>query len=371
MMPSRFPCLLVGSSVAAVALVLLSRLRSEPSPRTIRSPRTTLLPSLSKAEQEALAYPPDVFPGARDVSSAYGTIRVYEWGPEEGRKVLLIHGISTPCISLGGIANQLVDRGCRVMLLDLWGRGYSDGIDLPLDSRLYTTELLLALASSPLSWTGAGNGFTLIGYSLGGGISADFATYFPDLVTSLVLLAPAGLIRPSHFGWQSKLMYSGWIPASLLERIVRRRLQAPAVPSTAQKSTQVENAVNEEVRGARDVDFESAPLSKARPGATVGAAVQWQLESHEGFVRAFISSLQHASITGKQEVWRMLGLRSDRVMIIAGSTDSVIVPAELEVDATAAVGSEHVDFKVIEGGHEFPITRALEVVDEIERHWTI
>lgn len=48
--------------------------------------------------------------------SQYGSIRVYEFGPEDGEKVLLVHGISTPCITLALIAHGLVKRGCRVML---------------------------------------------------------------------------------------------------------------------------------------------------------------------------------------------------------------------------------------------------------------
>lgn len=65
----------------------------------VESPRKSLprLPS----EIAKLPYPPDVLPGARDVDSPYGSMRVYEWGPEDGRKVLLIHGISTPSIALG------------------------------------------------------------------------------------------------------------------------------------------------------------------------------------------------------------------------------------------------------------------------------
>lgn len=43
-------------------------------------------------------------------------MRVYEWGPEDGHKVLLVHGITTPCIALGAVAHGLVDNGCRVML---------------------------------------------------------------------------------------------------------------------------------------------------------------------------------------------------------------------------------------------------------------
>jgi len=70
------------------------------------------------------------------------------------------------------------------MLFDLWGRGYSDSVDLPHDSRLYTTEILLAITSSPIAWTP--EGFSLIGYSLGGGICADFTAAFPEMVKSLV-----------------------------------------------------------------------------------------------------------------------------------------------------------------------------------------
>jgi hypothetical protein len=80
------------------------------------SPLKSLLPKLSAAERHSLPYPPDLFPGARDVQTPFGSVRVYEWGPESGRKVLLVHGISTPCLSLGSLAEKLVANGCRVML---------------------------------------------------------------------------------------------------------------------------------------------------------------------------------------------------------------------------------------------------------------
>ena len=67
----------------------------------IQSPRETLLPYLSSSEIAKLPYPPDALPGARDIPSPHGSLRVYEWGPENGRRVLMIHGISTPSIALG------------------------------------------------------------------------------------------------------------------------------------------------------------------------------------------------------------------------------------------------------------------------------
>lgn len=87
------------------------------------SPLTTQIPHLTPAQAAALPYPPGsstaaALPGGRDVPTAYGSIRVYEWGPEDpaADKVLLVHGISTPCIALGDLAWELVGRGCRVML---------------------------------------------------------------------------------------------------------------------------------------------------------------------------------------------------------------------------------------------------------------
>lgn len=82
----------------------------------IPSPRATLIPFISAAEADALPYPPDALPGARDVDTLYGTMRGYEWGPTAGEKVLFVHGDATPCLVFSKIAQELVDAGYRVML---------------------------------------------------------------------------------------------------------------------------------------------------------------------------------------------------------------------------------------------------------------
>jgi hypothetical protein len=117
------PFLAVTGASIALGLVLGSLLWSEkPSHvKVIPSPLKKVTTSLSDEEKKSLPLPPDVFPGARDVLTPYGSIRVYEWGPEDGPKILLVHGISTPCLALGGLAHALVDRGYRVMLFDLYG----------------------------------------------------------------------------------------------------------------------------------------------------------------------------------------------------------------------------------------------------------
>lgn len=118
------PIVLVSVMTAVMSSLLLRRrpLRSnKPADlrRHIPSPRNTLLPSLSQAQADTLPYPPNHFPDPRDVETHYGSMRVYEWGPEHGAKVLLIHGDTTPGPMLGPVACELVNKGCRVMIIGL------------------------------------------------------------------------------------------------------------------------------------------------------------------------------------------------------------------------------------------------------------
>ncbi|KAL4885904.1 Alpha/Beta hydrolase protein [Aspergillus karnatakaensis] len=330
--------------------------------------------------------PPDVLPGARDVLTPYGSIRVYEWGPETGPKVLLVHGITTPCVSLGGLAHALVDQGCRVMLFDLFGRGYSDcPSDLPQDDRLFSSQIFLALSSSPLSWTGSGSGkFYLVGYSLGGGIAASFASFFPQLLSGLVLLAPAGLIRDSHISFRTRLLYSGGLPMGVLRYLSGRRLRAGPLssPKPEDKKIHTKDALTEELPSQKAA--ETQILSRSYPGVTVPAAVQWQVNNHSGFVHAFVSSMRYGPILSQRqrESWVRLGqhlskpnglgagdqpadgLTSDRVLVMCGQADSIIIENELREDVKATLG-EDVSFKSFPAGHEFPSTKYDEVAQII------
>lgn len=276
------PWALLGAEVALFAGLRLYRIRTglDQDIGTAPSPLETLVPKLSEAEVAELPYPPDAYPGARDVTSPYGSLRVYEWGPEDGRKVVLVHGISNPCVALGAIAHGLADKGCRVMLFDLPGKGYSSTpTPTPHSARLYTTCILLALTSSPVRWTGNGSSFSLIGYSLGGGIVANFTSYFPSLVSSLVLLAPAGLVREDRLTFTNKFLYNtGLVSEKTLENVVRRRLQRgdpPVKPKEVSSEAPVTQELPKEKLGA----VPQAPvLSRARPGITVANII---VSSHD------------------------------------------------------------------------------------------
>lgn len=373
---------------------LIHNLVSPPAQRAnriIRAPRESLQ-LLSAQDLEQLPYPPNALPGGRDVDTPYGNIRVYEWGPSDGRKVLFVHGISTPCIAFAGIAQRLVEeQGCRVMLFDLFGRGYSDTPDptqMRQDARLFTSQMLLVLASSPLAWTGPEK-FTLIGYSLGGCISVAFTSYFPHLVESLVLVAPAGLIRPYHISGTSKLLYGGLLPDAVVNYLIYRRLRAGGSPEPSTNRDQDKTSLTAVGTGQSETPGHPAhaadslaPMFPNRPRISPAGAVGWQLEAHPGFCAAFISSIRYAPTAQQHESWRLIGRRQaasvkgegqglmeGKVLILLGEQDRVIISNEVEVDATEALGTENVEVVRLEGAHDVPITNARGCVDAISKFW--
>ncbi|KAI9774125.1 MAG: hypothetical protein M1840_005218 [Geoglossum simile] len=372
------------SVVAGLAITFKARQKSTLNTSTIPSPRTTLLPRLSPSEIAALPYRPDMLPGGRWVDSPYGIIKVYEWGSEHGKKVLLLHGISNPSPVLGGLASGLVGRGCRVMLIDLWGRGYSDSpADLVHDTRLYTTEILLAITSSNLSWTGAASGgFSIIGYSLGGGIAASFTSYFPRLVSSLVLLAPCGLLKPEKVTYSTR-----FFPESVLQYFAGRQLRNYKV------SAVVPGDLDDQRDGTGDagVAVSDVPgISTSAPNVSIPDVVAWQLEHHQAFLHSFMSCVRHAPTTNQHSDWRRLGnrltaqnaasaadpeiqrdgLEGGKVLVIVGQTDPIITEEDLRPDAIEALGGpQNVDFRIARGGHEFPINNPKSTVSSIAEFW--
>jgi pimeloyl-ACP methyl ester carboxylesterase len=107
-------------------------------------------------------------------------------GPEDGRRVLALHGWLDNAGSFDLLAPLLPEH--RVVALDLPGHGRSEHrgpgasyhfIDWPLD---------VGAAAAALGW----QRFSLIGHSLGAGIAALLASVWPDRIERLVLLDGLG-----------------------------------------------------------------------------------------------------------------------------------------------------------------------------------
>lgn len=319
----------------------------------------------------------------------------------------MIHGITTTCQTLGNIAKTLVkDFKCRVMLYDLYGRGFSDNREgTKHDAELYVSQARLVLESSTLqtSWTAKDARLRIIGYSLGGGIAIHLAAALGPAVESLVLLAPAGMIRPETFGLASRIVFgSGLVPGKLVTTLLRRRLQRPisagvkqptgspgTPPSTASPSPTSGSstpAVDPVTGGAAALlesvgaaDLADAAMSETTP-ATVPLQqvahryVRWMMDNHPGFLPAVKSCFECAPLKGQQAAFKWLSKPgAPRTAFILGETDGLVVAKQYKDDVLPLVlgGRESgaVFWRVLEGDHNFPMTNEKATMEAIEQFW--
>ncbi|KAF2160426.1 hypothetical protein M409DRAFT_70393 [Zasmidium cellare ATCC 36951] len=370
---------LTAPIVGCLAARLLTKLISAASytgvphrPKIYHAPTQDLLTS----REDDIPYPPDALPGGRDVSTPFGKTRVYEWGAESGRKILFVHGISTPCVVFARLAERLVDRGHRVMLFDLFGRGYSDAPDPSVyrqDIGLFSAQIFAVLSSSKVNWM---EGFTMAGYSLGGGISADFCSYYPDLVESLVLICPGGVTRPFKISAVSKLMYNDLFPDWVVNWWMGRTLKA---------ASEVKHAVAEEISDDHRAHAENSsfPIFENGSKASAATVVAWQVTAHPGFVPSFVSSVKYAPIHDGHHRWRIIGERCDekrkisqtrglkegKMLLLLGQQDVVISSTETAEDAASVLGEGNVCTRILQGGHDLPTVNSDECVQVMTDFW--
>jgi len=111
----------------------------------------------------------------------------YELGGDpNGSSVVLVHGFSGPYFIFDTTFEFLTNAGFRVLRYDLLGRGFSDRPRAEYDIRLFVRQLKELIDTL---------GFTqinLVGLSMGGAISAAFASQYPHYVIRHVLIDPAG-----------------------------------------------------------------------------------------------------------------------------------------------------------------------------------
>lgn len=113
----------------------------------------------------------------------------YQWhGDPNGKVMVCVHGLTTPSYVWDQMMPGLLSAGYRVLTYDLYGRGFSDR---PAGAQ--TRAFFIRQLRDLLDALDVKDGFTLIGYSMGGSIVSAFASAEPGRTNHLVLLAPAGM----------------------------------------------------------------------------------------------------------------------------------------------------------------------------------
>jgi pimeloyl-ACP methyl ester carboxylesterase len=251
----------------------------------------------------------------------------YDWiGPLRGPIAVCVHGLTTPSFVWRGLGRGLAALGFRVLIYDLYGRGYSDRpMRRRQDHGFFVRQLEELLADQQVD-----EDFTLLGYSMGGAIATAFAARHPGRIRRLVLIAAAGVATPKsslmRFVTRTPVL-GDWVMLAAYPAMHRRGAEAErGLPSS------VENIVD---RQQRELGF-------------------------RGFVPAVLSSLR-GTLSGTMEPeHRRLRAAHVPVLAIWGRDDGVI---PISAVGRLADWNREARQEVIDGaGHGLPYTHTDDVL---------
>ena len=202
-------------------------------------------------------------------------------------------GFGPPSNTFEKLAPVLVQAGYRVLVYDLFGRGFSDAPPALYDEKLHTMQLYLLLKH--VGWTAC----SILGFSMGGGIAACFAQQYPHMVDRLILVAPAGVIDKKDLPWfarMTSLPYIGYVFSGLLNKL-----------------TSI-HAVHQAIVGSLPHDSEYV----------FARSVIDQVRAHKGFTRALTSSMHYFPFDRLHHVYDAIGKQTFPVMTIWTSQDEAV-----------------------------------------------
>ncbi|TNF63200.1 MAG: alpha/beta hydrolase [Rhodobacteraceae bacterium] len=219
----------------------------------------------------------------------------YRWlGPVRGPVAVCVHGLTTPSFVWEGLAEGLARLGFRVLVYDLYGRGYSDRPVGVQDRAFFLRQLDDLLADQ-----GLGDDLTVIGYSMGGAIVTAWAADNPGRVREVVLIAPAGLHAIRLSAQRRAMMWPGigdWMMRAFYPRMHR-------------SGTEAERALPTSVPGI--VDLQQAELTR------------------RGFVPAVLASFRGILSESREADHRAIAAAHVPVLGVFGERDALIPQAAM------------------------------------------
>jgi pimeloyl-ACP methyl ester carboxylesterase len=261
----------------------------------------------------------------------------YQWiGPVRGPVVVAIHGLTTPSDVWTGVGAGLAGFGYRVLVYDLFGRGWSDRVEGRQDAEFFVRQLEDLLEDQGLT-----EDVTLVGYSMGGAIATAFAARHPERTTRLILLAPAGM-------------------GMVEDKIHRFMRQWPVIGDWL-------HGVYEPAR-MRAAILMGKSLASDVPGME---AVQLRETRRQGFFPAVLASRRGLLADRQAEEHRRIGREDVPVVAIWAEADAIIPISGL---GTLAQWNRNARQEVVPGaGHGMVYTHAnalLEVLrDVLRENW--
>lgn len=251
----------------------------------------------------------------------------YQWlGAGRGPVVVCVHGLSTPSPVWYALATGMGQLGFRVLIYDLYGRGFSDAPQGRQDTDFFVRQLKDLLDHQKLT-----DDVTVVGYSMGGSIATAFAARHPNYVRRLILLASAGIwLREDRLTeWARSIPVLGnWLHHVVVARRDRRALRLQLGDS-----------------------FDIAGI------------IELQLAEYEsrGFLRSVLSSRRNALAERLEDAHRTIGREGIPVVGLWAEHDEVIPLKSL---GTLTQWNRSVRQEVItDADHRFPYTHSAKVTE--------
>ena len=210
----------------------------------------------------------------------------------------MVHGFATPSFVWNGILEDLLSTGRRVLSYDHFGRGYSDRPKEKYSINFYVDTLEELLTSLKVS-----EDLHLIGYSMGGPISALFSHRNKQKIKTLNLIAPAGYIPEPH--WAMKLFMMPIVGDYFFK----------ALPSIYKNISASETENSDDPKAIGKEEFENYFL---------------QQTLYRGFTDSLLSTARNFNMTDSSEAFKKIGLDKINTQVIWGTHDGVCPISGLE-----------------------------------------
>ncbi|KAI7903769.1 Alpha/Beta hydrolase protein [Cokeromyces recurvatus] len=249
-------------------------------------------------------YTPDYYANGTYLELPFGTMRYWLFGNERGNQVVLIHGLSTGSAVYVKLAKDLADNGHHVLVYDLYGRGYSDAPPVNYNEALYSSQLAMLLQK--VGWSNT----DVIGLSLGGAIATSFASFYPEMVKRLVLIAPAGIMQDKDMPTLLKLL----MPLASQHFITSQPYIRPLFMSAVK-------------RFAKSTRYAQSGLEKDTEEiiSNMTQIAFHQFLYHPGYFKAVLRTVVDFPFTGLRERFKRVGEQKEiSVLMIWGDKDTTV-----------------------------------------------
>ena len=207
--------------------------------------------------------------------------------------IVLVHGFSTPSFVWGGLLDNFLNNGYKVLVYDHYGRGYSERPNIQYDKELYLETLRELIVSQDIQ-----ESVHLVGYSMGGPIVGLYADQYPESTKSTTLIAPAGFSTsiPNMKSWTTMPIIGDWF-----WRVFSDRLYGIGNMSETQSSSDP-LSINEN---------QFLPL------------FQKQLQ-FRGFNESLLSTIRHFNLFDVREMYLSLSNKKIPMLALWGKKDGVV-----------------------------------------------